>query len=305
MSDCMTWYPEPELWADGSMKESSRARRYGEATATIRRQADQRGEHLHDRPETHTGNEQERQRDEAEDHGRAHVRLGQDEHAGEAGDDEQRADDAAIGGVLIEAASDEVCGEQSEGELHQLGRLQAELPEAHPAARPHGVDAEARDQHHEEEAERHEEDQRAEAAQLSVVEANGHIQGDGADRHPHGLPDEDGVGRAVGGDGDDRRRRADHHEPDEAEQHHVERSSVETETRRLPMRMPSPSARAAAPRCAADRGAEAPFLAGVVRRGRGAVCRSVGALLRVDVMPPTPPGRGRATQPGPTPDACG
>ena len=27
MSDCMTWYPEPEPWAEGSMNESSRARR--------------------------------------------------------------------------------------------------------------------------------------------------------------------------------------------------------------------------------------------------------------------------------------
>src|ERR1700722_4482546 len=83
-------------------------------------------------------------------------------------------------------------------------------------------------------------------------------------------------------------------------------SSVETDTRRLPMRMPRPrpSARAAAPRCAAERAVEAGVLAEVVRRGRGAVCRCVGAMLRVDVMAPTPSGRGRAAQPGPTPDAC-
>src|ERR1700729_3363174 len=83
-------------------------------------------------------------------------------------------------------------------------------------------------------------------------------------------------------------------------------SSVETDTRRLPMRMPRPrpSGRAAAPRCAAERAVEAGVLAEVVRRGRGAVCRCVGAMLRVDVMAPTPSGRGRAAQPGPTPDAC-
>ena len=36
---------------------------------------------------------------------------------------------------------------------HQLGGLQAELPEADPTARPHRVHAEARDQHDEEEPE--------------------------------------------------------------------------------------------------------------------------------------------------------
>ena len=35
-----------------------------------------------------------------EDHRRAHVGLGQDQDAGEAGDDEERSDDAAVGGVL-------------------------------------------------------------------------------------------------------------------------------------------------------------------------------------------------------------
>src|ERR1700685_1203533 len=40
-----------------------------------------------------------------------------------------------------------------------------------------------------------------------------------AEGHPHAVPEEDGVGRAVGGDGDDGGRRAHHHEPDEAEQH--------------------------------------------------------------------------------------
>ena len=39
------------------------------------------------------------------------------------------------------------------------------------------------------------------------------------------------------------------------------------------------------------------------RRGRGDVCRSGGAMLRVDVMTPAPSGRGRAALPGPTPDA--
>src|SRR3984957_15012991 len=72
------------------------------------------------------------------------------------------------------------------------------------------------------------------------------------------------------------------------------------------MRTPSPSVRAAW-RCASERGpALAVFtLATVVRRGRGDACRSglVVLLLRVNVMAPTPPGRGRAALPGPTPDA--
>ena len=134
-------------------------------------QPDQGGHHLHDRPEPHARDEQQGQRDEAEDHGRAHVRLGQDQDAGEAGDEEQRADDAAVGGVLIEAAGDEVGCEEREGQLHQLGRLQAELPEADPAARPHGVHAEAGDEDDEQQPEGHQQEQGAEPPQLAVVDA--------------------------------------------------------------------------------------------------------------------------------------
>ena len=81
-------------------------------------------------------------------------------------------------------------------------------------------------------------------------------------------------------------------------------NSVETETRWLPMRMPSPSVRAAW-RCANERGAvSAVFvLVAGTRRGRGVVCRSDGAILRVNVTTPPPSGRGRAALPGPTPDA--
>src|SRR5580704_16244581 len=75
-------------------------------------------------------------------------------------------------------------------------------------------------------------------------------------------------------------------------------SSVETESRWLPMRTPRPPA---APRCAEERGATVVAL--VVRRGRGDVCRWGGAMLRVDVTMPAPSERGRAPQPGPTPDA--
>ena len=131
-------------------------------------------------------------------------------------------DDAAVGGVLIEAAGDEVRGEEREGQLHQLGRLQAELPEADPSARPHGVHAEAGHQHDEEEPERHEEEQRAEPPQLAVVDAHGQPQRHDADRHPHGLPDQDRPRRAVGRDGDHRGGGPDHHEPDDAEQRDVD-----------------------------------------------------------------------------------
>ncbi len=182
---------------------------------------DQGGHDLHDGAEPDAGDEEERQRDDAEDHRRPHVGLGQDEHAGEARHEEERADDAAVGGVLIEAAGDEVGGEEGERQLHQLGGLQAELPEAHPAARAHRVHAEARHQHHEEEAERHQQEQRAEATQAPVVEAPRDAQRDGPDRHPHALADEDRPGGAVGGDGDHRRRGPDHHETDHTEQRHV------------------------------------------------------------------------------------
>ncbi len=107
------------------------------------------------------------------------------------------------------------------GELHQLGGLQAELPEAHPAARAHGVHAEARDEHDEEEREGDEEQRRAEAPQPPVVDADGQPQRHQADRHPHRLADQDRVRRAVGVDGDDRRGRPDHDEPDDAEQRDV------------------------------------------------------------------------------------
>ncbi len=157
-----------------------------------------------------------------EDHGRAHVRLGEDQDAGEGGDEDQRADDAAVGGVLVEAAGDEVRGEERERQLHELGRLQAELPEADPSARPHGVHPEAGHQHDEEEPERHQEEQGAEPPQLAVVDAQGQPQRHDADRHPHGLPDQDRPRRAVGRDGDHRGGGADHHEPDDAQQRDVD-----------------------------------------------------------------------------------
>src|ERR1700722_7168675 len=84
-------------------------------------------------------------------------------------------------------------------------------------------------------------------------------------------------------------------------------SSVETDTRRLPMRMSMPAAVALPPtaaragwRWAAARGAEVEVEA---RRGRGGPCRSAGPMLRVVVIPPAAPRRGRAALTGPTPDA--
>ncbi|HEX4126614.1 MAG TPA: hypothetical protein VHX67_03450 [Acidimicrobiales bacterium] len=59
-----------------------------------------------------------------------------------------------------------------------------------------------------------------------------------------------------------------------------------------------------ASRCDAERGAALGAFVATARRGRGLVCRSGGAMLRVDVIAPTPSGRGRATLLGPTPDAC-
>ena len=118
-------------------------------------QADQGGHDLHDGAEPHARDEEQGQRDEDQDHGRPHVGLGQDQHAGEAGDQEERADDPAVGRVLVEAPGDEVGREEREGQLHQLRGLQAELAEADPAARAHGVDPDARDQHDEQEPEGH------------------------------------------------------------------------------------------------------------------------------------------------------
>ncbi len=262
------------------MNESRRARRYGEATATSSAMPAERGHHLHHGPEPNARDEEQGERDEAEDHRRAHVGLGQDEHAGEAGDDEQRADDAAVGGILVEAASDEVGGEQGQRQLHQLRGLQAELAEAHPAARPHGVDPEARDEHDEEEAERHQQDERAEPAQLAVVETDREPKGQGADRHPHCLTDEDGPRCAVGGDRDDGGGRAHHHEADEAEQ-----DDVEQEQRR-----DREAATADADADAGVRLADGPAVHGGARRAGAVLLRRAGrGAVRTG---PAPPFRG-------------
>ena len=154
-----------------------------------------------------------------EHHGGAHVGLGQDQHAGGAGDEEQRADDPPVRGVLVETPGDEVRREERQRELHQLGRLQPELAEADPAARALGVHARGPGTRTtSSKPNRDEEQERAEPAQLAVVDSQGQAQDDHADGHPHALADQDGPGRAVGRDGDHRRGRAHHHEPDHAEQ---------------------------------------------------------------------------------------
>ena len=187
--------------------------------------------------------------------------------------------------VMKSAAND------GEGELHQLGGLQAELPEADPAARAHGVHAEARDQHHEEEAERHQHDERAEAPQLAVVEADGEPEHDGADRHPHDLADQDGPRRPVGGDGDDRGRRAHHDEPDEAEQDDVDEQQ-RRDRDRGGCRCGCRALGAAAWRCATSVARCGRLRLGRGADGAGVVCRSDGAMLRVNVTTPLPLGAG-------------
>ncbi len=64
MRDCTTWYPDPAPWEEGSMKESSRSRRYGEATATTSAMATRAGQNFEDRSETHAGHEQHGQGDD-------------------------------------------------------------------------------------------------------------------------------------------------------------------------------------------------------------------------------------------------
>ena len=69
-------------------------------------------------------------------------------------DQEERPDDAPIGGAFVEPAGDQVGREDRQRQLHQLGGLQAELAEADPPARTLRVDPEAGHQHDEEEEER-------------------------------------------------------------------------------------------------------------------------------------------------------
>ncbi len=98
--------------------------------------------------------------DARQHHGRPHVGLGQDQQAGHAGDQQQRPDDPAVGRTLIEPAGDEVGREDRQGQLHQLGRLEPQLPEADPAARALDVHAEPGHQDDEQEQERDDQEER-------------------------------------------------------------------------------------------------------------------------------------------------
>ncbi len=203
---------------------------------------------------------------------------------------------------------DEVGGEERQRELHQLRGLQAELPEADPAARAHGVHAQARDEHDEEEGEGDEEQQGAEATQPPVVDTDGQPQHHDADGHPHRLADQDRVRRAVGVDGDDRRGRPDHDEPDDAEQRDVGQqhgrdrhlASADANTGRG-------RGGCGAVRLGAGRPGRGRRPAGGPARGTsasrdGARCASPWWPGPAS-CPPLPLGHGRAHQPGPTPDA--
>ena len=175
---------------------------------------------LHHRAQAHTRNKEESQRDDAEDHGRPHVGLSEDQHASRPGSQEHRSDDPAVRRILIETPGDEVSGEDGESELHELGGLETQLPEPDPTTRTLDVDTEPGHEHHEEEGEgRHEQD-RTDPPELVVVESNRQPEHDEADGHPHGLADEDGPRRPVGGDGDDGGRRPHHDEPEDAEETH-------------------------------------------------------------------------------------
>ncbi len=296
--DWRTWYPEARAVRRRVHEREQSGPSIGRGDRHDQGEHRQGGHHLHHRAEPHARDEEEGEHHAPQHHGRAHVRLGQDEDAGEPGDEEHRADDAAVGRVLVETAGDEVGDEQAERELHELGGLEAELPEPDPSARTHGVHSEAGDEDDEEQPERRHEDDRAQPSQLAVVETHGEAERDHADRHPHALSDEDRPGTAVGRDGDHRRRRPDHHEADDAEQCDVhEQQRRDRDPPAGDLQLPAVGPRA----LASGSGRPAPCRGARARAGARAEPERAGVIT---IAPPQPPWHGRAALLGPTPDAC-
>ena len=118
----------------------------------------------------------------------------------------------------VGAPDHDVGGEDHEGQLHELGGLEAEQPEPDPARRAAGRHAEAGHQHGDQQAEGHDHQGDAELAPLAVVDPGEDQQGADPDHHPQGLADEDRPRRPVGDQRDHRRGRAHHHQADDAEQ---------------------------------------------------------------------------------------
>ena len=153
----------------------------------------------------------------------------------------------------------------------------------------------------EEEPDRHHEQQGADPPQLAVVDAHRQPQRHHTDRHPHGLPDQDRPRRAVGRDGDHRGGGSDHHEPDHAEQ---------TRRRRGAASRSAPGARRSAVPWGPmpwSRGGPAIVIVasppGAAHPPAPEPAGRVVVLFRAGVMSTASHGRGRASLPGPTPDA--
>ena len=128
-------------------------------------QAGQGGQHLHHRTQTDPRDEQQGQGDDSRAPSPSPCRVG-------PGSGRRPARWPVSAGPMMRrslASSSRrrvmrSAAKSDQGQLHQLRRLEPELAEADPAARAHGVHAEPRDQHHEEEAHEGDQEQRGSPA---------------------------------------------------------------------------------------------------------------------------------------------
>ena len=112
---------------------------------------------------------------------------------------------------------EEVGAVEQQGELGQLRRLEAHRPDAEPPGRPVDVDADAGDQHEQQQAGRDDQRRADVAAKRPVVDAGGDGQAEKPERRPGELTLEEQPRRPVVGQRLDRRRRQHHDEADEVE----------------------------------------------------------------------------------------
>ncbi len=118
---------------------------------------------------------------------------------------------------LTGATAHEIGGVEEQRELGELAGLEPEDARTQPPPGARHVDADARDQHDDEQHRAHDQQGPHQRAPPAVVEADGEHERTQAECRPHQLAEEEVPRRPVVGERRDRRRREHHHHTDDVE----------------------------------------------------------------------------------------
>ena len=161
--------------------------------------------------------EEDRPGEDGHGDGRSHVGLEHHEGAEEAEHEAHRPQHPAPVADVGRPAGEHVGAVQEQGQLGQLGGLEAGGPDAEPSGRAVDVDPHAGDQHEQEQAGGDHQEQADVAAQDPVVDAGGDDEPGQAEDRPGELALEEQPRRPVVGQRLHRRRREHHDEADQVE----------------------------------------------------------------------------------------